>query len=90
MELIYDDDKNQANIDKHSINFEQVANFNFKSALTKIDERNDYGEIRYVSCGLIANRLFILCFVIRHEKYRIISLRKANKREVKTYENTNK
>ena len=46
------------------------------------DTRWDYGEERFESVGFIGKRLFVLVFTPRGEKRRLISLRKANSREV--------
>jgi uncharacterized DUF497 family protein len=90
MEITFDDTKNKINIEKHKVSFELVAKFDFKTAMVMTDNRKDYGEIRQVAYGFIDTRLFVLCFVVRSNKFRIISLRKANKREIKNYENINK
>ena len=49
------------------------------------DNRFDYGEVRQVAFGRIRNRLFVCVFVDRAGERRLISLRKANKRELKRY-----
>ena len=56
-----------------------------ESALLWPDKRRDYGEQRI--CGLLpkGKRLYFVAFVERGESRRIISLRKANEREVQTY-----
>lgn len=56
--------------------------------LVRTDKRNDYGERRYCVLGSIEDRLHSVVFTPRQGKPRIISLRKANKREVKRYEKT--
>ena len=50
------------------------------------DTRKDYGECRLCALGFIGERLHNVVFTIRDNIYWIISLRKANKREVKRYE----
>ena len=50
------------------------------------DDRKDYGEGRYCVLGFIENRLHSVEFTPREGKPRVISLREANKREVKRYE----
>jgi uncharacterized DUF497 family protein len=52
------------------------------------DDRFDYGEVRQVSFGLIGGRLFVCVDVDRQAERRVISLRKANKREVKRHAQT--
>lgn len=48
--------------------------------------RKDYGERRFQALDLIGNRLHMIVFTPRANKAHVISLRKANKREVKRYE----
>ena len=87
IEIDYDPVKNIANIEKHGVSFYAVINFEFDTALNAIDERYDYGEIRFRSLGFIRNRLYHLVYTLRNEGkiVRIISLRKANNREQKHY-----
>jgi uncharacterized DUF497 family protein len=49
------------------------------------DSRFDYGETRQIAFGFINNRLFVCVFTDRDNERRIISLRKANSREVRRY-----
>ncbi|MEO5375969.1 MAG: BrnT family toxin [Alphaproteobacteria bacterium] len=49
------------------------------------DDRKDYGEPRQVAYGLIEGRLFVCVFTDRGKVRRIISLRKANSREIEAY-----
>jgi uncharacterized protein len=49
------------------------------------DDRFDYGEVRNVAFGLINDRLFVCVYADRKAERRVISLRKANMREVKHY-----
>lgn len=54
---------------------------------TNIENRDiDFGENRYIAMGRIDDHIHVLVFTVRDEAVRIISLRKANKREVKNYE----
>jgi uncharacterized DUF497 family protein len=52
------------------------------------DQRNDYGERRFRVLGRINGRLHAAVFTPRVDKIHVISLRKANSREVKIYEKT--
>ena len=58
------------------------------SAVTWPDVRRDYGEPRQCGIGYVGLRLFFVVFVDRADGRRIISLRKANKREEKIYAST--
>lgn len=88
MDIEFDSAKNQRNLEKHGIGLFQAQNFDFASALIEIDNRIDYGEQRFNALGWLNSRLYMLTFTPRGGKLRIISLRRANKREVRKYENT--
>ncbi len=49
------------------------------------DTRQDYGEVRMIGYALIQSRLHVIVYTNRAGERRIISLRKANKREVQNY-----
>ncbi len=82
----YDDAKNQRNIAERNLSFEQVRMFNFETALYSLDERKDYAEKRIRALGYLDNRLHMLVFSEMAGGIRVISFRKANKREVNHYE----
>ncbi len=67
------------------IDFDVVGALEWDTALTAPDERQDYGEPRWVSIGFIGDRLHVLVWTDRNDGHRVISLRKANSREVKRY-----
>jgi uncharacterized DUF497 family protein len=50
-----------------------------------VDNRRHYAETRFRATGLIEQRVYVLVFCFRETKIRLISLRKANLREVKRY-----
>jgi len=81
----FDATKNALTIAKHGVDFAMVDAFEWDSALVVEDTRRDYGEMRLIALGYIGNRLHVLAFTIRDERIRPISLRKANKREIKRY-----
>ncbi len=60
--------------------------FAWKTAITEQDKRQDYGEARYISYGMIQSRLHVMVWTLRGRNIRVISLRKANARERKWYE----
>ena len=62
-----------------------AAEFEWDDALTWIDERKNYREERMCAIGYIGMRLFYVVFVDRESVRRIVSLRKANSREVRRY-----
>ena len=84
MKIEFDPDKNQRNIEQRGISFELAKSFDFDNAL-EVAQQVD-GELRYFALGMIEHRLYALVYTLRFDVVRIISLRKANKREVRYYE----
>lgn len=81
----WDETKAASNRAKHGVPFEWVAEFRFDTALIQVDGRRQYGEIREVAFGLIEGVLHQLVFTRRFEAMRVISLRRASKRERMQY-----
>ena len=86
MEIAFDPVKNERNIRERGIPFELAAGIDFDTAFIAEDCRRDYGEPRFSAIGYIGERLHVLVFTPRGDAMRVISLRKANLREVKRYE----
>jgi len=84
--ISYDPGKNEKNIAERGISFERAAEFEWSNALIVEDTRKDYGESRFQALGFIGKRLHVLVFTPRAGQVHVISLRKANRREVKQYE----
>lgn len=90
MDISFDPDKNNRNIETRGISFEIAEAFDWSTALIVEDTRQEYGEKRYQALGFIGDRLHMLVFTPRHSCMRVISLRKANSREVSNYEQASK
>ncbi len=86
MRLTWDETKNDANRQKHGVAFEDAVDFVWETAVINLDLRREYGERRWSAMGLLDGRLHNLVFTWREDSVRIISLRKANDRELKNYE----
>ena len=69
-----------------------AVDFEWETAVVWPDTRRDYNETRMMALGYIGLRIMVLVFVDRPPEQpterRIISLRKANRREVKRYAET--
>ncbi len=63
-----------------------VGDFDWDSVQIIVDDRRDYGEVRLQLWGLIDGRLHVAVVTPRGDDLRVISLRKANGKEVKRYE----
>ena len=81
-----DPKKDRRNIEARGLSLDLAEQLDWATALIWEDKRNDYGERRYCVLGLIEDRLHSVVFTPRKGKPRVISLRKANKREVNRYE----
>jgi uncharacterized DUF497 family protein len=81
-----DPEKDSRNIAERGLSLDLAGHLDWSSALIWEDMRKDYGERRYCVLGLIEGRLHSVVFTPRDGKPRVISLRKANNREVKRYE----
>ncbi|WP_026318090.1 BrnT family toxin [Algicola sagamiensis] len=88
MKFEWDDNKNVININKHGIDFRAAAKiFNDPHFIVNEDSRTDYGEPRYQIIGAVDPHGVL--FVVYTERYddtiRLISARKANKKEQQIY-----
>jgi uncharacterized DUF497 family protein len=72
------------------LSFELVELMEWATALMEEDTRKAYGERRFQVLGYIGERLHAMVFTPREGKVHVISLRKANSREVKKYAKTPK
>ena len=86
MRYVWNEVKNRANIANHGLGFLAMERFEWNSAWRSIDDREDYGELREIAVGFIGERLHHVTFVeVDDETVRILSLRRATKREKKVY-----
>ncbi len=89
MTFTWDPAKNAANIAKHGISFEQAARIFDGPVLTGADTRDDYGEMRETSIGLVDGiATLVVVHTDRGGVTRIISARRALKKERKLYAKT--
>jgi uncharacterized DUF497 family protein len=84
----FDPGKDATNLSKHVLSLAAAAELSWDAALVWIDSRTDYGEVRMVALAPIGDVLFFVAFVDREKASRIISLRRANRREVSHYVKT--
>lgn len=86
MRFEWDDSKNQTNILKHGIDFNDVPDIFQHPILSQRDDRADYKEERWVSIGWIKILIGVVVYTERRgDLIRIISARKATKQEAKYY-----
>ena len=86
MEIVWDDRKSEACLRVRGFDFAYASMVFYDPRRTVIeDDRFEYGEERFLVYGHVAGRLYAVVFTEKGGAYRIISARKANKREVKRY-----
>ncbi len=74
-----------ANQKKHGVSLSVAGELDWEAALLWMDDRVEYGEMRMIALAPKTEILYYVAFVDRGEARRVISLRRANRREVKHY-----
>jgi uncharacterized DUF497 family protein len=85
METEHDPDKERINREKHGIGFAGARAIFENYRIDDEDDREDYGETRYVTLGRIGRRIVVCVWTPRVDKARLISLRRADKDEREIY-----
>ena len=85
MRIEFDPAKDITNRAKHGVSLALAGELDWEAALVWIDERIEYGEVRAIALAPKIEILYYVAFVDRGEVRRVISLRRANRREVKYY-----
>lgn len=85
MQITFDPEKDRINQQKHGLSLVDAQNLEWSELFFWPDDRFDYGEQRFIGYAPIGQRLYCVVYVDRGDVRRIISLRKANPREVKFY-----
>ncbi|MBF0136343.1 MAG: BrnT family toxin [Magnetococcales bacterium] len=85
MKIEFDPAKDLVNRMKHGESLREAIDLDWEKLLVSLDCRRDYGEPRQVGYAPKDGRIYCVVFVDRGDTRRIISLRKANKREVRDY-----
>lgn len=87
MQFEWDEAKNQSNIHKHGLDFADAREIFTMPMLIAPDDREDYGEDRWIAIGLLRSNVVVVVYVQRDQDViRIISLRKALTHERTEYE----
>jgi uncharacterized DUF497 family protein len=81
----WDEAKRVENLGRHGVDFEAIRRFDWSVSATAVDDRRSYGEVRIVAFGPIDGRLHVAVYTKRGDARRIISLRRANRREQAAY-----
>ena len=86
MEFEWDEAKRRANYRKHGLDFRDAEKVFQGITLAAEDDRQDYGEKRFISLGRLEDIVVVIVHTERRDRTRIISMRRANQKETKAYE----
>jgi hypothetical protein len=87
MQIKFDKAKDERNRSKHGLSLGFAERLDWSPMLVHVDDREDYGEERWVGVAPEGGRLYTAVFTVGHdETVRIISLRRATNREIERYE----
>ena len=81
----FDPAKDLANRGKHGLSLAEASGMDWDAANIVPDKRFDYGELRSQAYGMLHGRLHVVAFTRRGGRLRIISVRRANAREIRRY-----
>jgi uncharacterized protein len=85
-EFEWDQQKRTTNIEKHKVDFLIAAQIFDGKVVTRIDDRFDYGEVRWIAIGLHNDECFVVVYVKRGTKIRLITAWKGGESEREIYE----
>lgn len=85
MRIEFDPAKDASNQTKDGVSLALAAELDWDAALVWSDDRFEYGELRMIALAPKTGILYYVAYVERRTVRRIISLRRANRREVKHY-----
>jgi len=85
MKFAWDDAKSERNRRERGFDFATAALIFAGPVQTIVDERRDYGEERIIAIGEIDSEVLVLVYTDRGQVRRIISARRANRKERETW-----
>ena len=85
MEIEFDEIKWATTLEARGLDMARAGDVLAGASLTVRDDRQDYGEDRFLTIGFLDGEMVVLVWTPRRNAQRIISLRKANERERKLY-----
>ena len=77
MQFEWDDAKNRENVRKHGIDFRDATSIFTGPVFEDLDDREDYGEDRWIAFGLLGEEVIVVVYAERKGRRRLISARKA-------------
>lgn len=85
MEISYDPGKRERTLAERGLDFGDAAEVFAGTTIDFIDDRHEYGELRWLTFGELQGRMVVVVWTPRGDTRQIISMRKANGREQEKY-----
>jgi uncharacterized DUF497 family protein len=85
VQIDFDPEKDASNLAKHGVSLSLAVELEWDNALVWVVDRFEHAEVRMIALAPQTGILYYLAFVDRGRVRRIISLRRANRREVRHY-----
>lgn len=86
MDIEFDPAKDAINVVKHGLSLADAAAFEMRAAVVEVDDRFDYGEVRFRAFGRVEGQGRCLVFTWSGNTVRAISYRRAREKEMRLYE----
>lgn len=85
MQIEFDQDKRDKTLQERGLDFARADEVFAGITVTVDDNRHDYGELRHITVGMLDRRTVVMVWTPRGTAHRIISMRYANEREIRSY-----
>jgi len=86
LEFEWDEAKARLNLEKHGVSFLTAAAIFLNERLERVDDREDYGEVRWIALGRVDIEVYRVVYTWRNENLvRIVSAQRAGKNEQEIY-----
>ena len=86
LQFEWDEDKAAQNVAKRGVSFLTAAEIFANEIIERIDDREDYGELRFIALGRVETEVYRVAYTWRGDRViRIIGAQKASKHERETY-----
>ncbi|WP_439119500.1 BrnT family toxin [Marivita sp.] len=85
MTFEWHEEKREQNYDKHGVDLLEAALIFEGPTLIRVDDRRDYGEVRYISLGLVDDVPYVVVHTERNGNTRLISAWRGGRKDYETY-----
>jgi uncharacterized protein len=86
IDISYDEAKRLKTLSERGLDFRDASAIFASFHLTRADDRFDYGEMRFITVGVLGETVVVMVWTERDGNRRIISMRKADRDERRDYD----